>query len=525
MDNFQTFILLMFAAAIIVGFSQKIRIPYPIGLVLGGAAIGFYPNQHAIYFDPNLILVIVLPPILYYAAFGISFTEFKRNFKEILSLALGLVLFTTFVIGILFKWIFPEFPWALAFAFGAIVSPPDATAATAILKRFAISARLLTVLEGESLVNDASAIVLYKIAVTALLSGVFSFSEGSIEFVKMVSGGIVIGFVLGYLIQRFSRRYLEPIVGVVFSFTIPYITYILADSIGVSGVLAVVVNGLMGSQILLRHPSSLRRIIGFATWDIFIILMNCFVFILIGLQLSTLTSVMTMDQMILYTVYGFLITFTMIAVRMIWVYARSGLDYFKALRKPKAHTLCPQILREAALIGWSGMRGIVSLAAALALPFNLSNGMPLEGRNEVIFITFIVILLTLIIPGLTLPSIIRLLKIHYQTENHIENKVRKELKKVVQETLHRLHVMKKIDDNELDFLITYFDLRIRLFESTDATQKELQNLAQAKNLIIQEQRKKLLELWEQMEFDDQLLIHLEHELDLEETHIARAELK
>lgn len=525
MDSFQTFILLMFAAIILVGISQKIHIPYPIGLVVGGTAIGFNPYQHAINFDPNLILVVVLPPILYYAAFGISFREFKHSWKPILSLALGLVIFTTLVIGVIFKWIFPEFPWSLAFAFGAIVSPPDAIAATTILKRFAIGTRLLTILEGESLINDASALVLYRIAVVALLSGAFSFAEGSIEFVKTVSGGIIIGFVLGYLLQKFSRRYLEPVVGVVFSFTIPYITYILADLMGVSGVLAVVVNGLMGSQILIRHHSSLRRILGFASWDIFIILMNCFVFILIGLQLRTLTAVMTVKQMLFYTGYAFGITVAMIAIRMVWVFAKSGIAYVKALNKPKSNILCPQILREAAVVGWSGMRGIVSLAAALALPFTLPNGMPLEGRNEIIFITFVVILLTLLIPGLTLSSLICWLNIPEQTEKYDALKIKRELTKVEEEAIHRLHTSKKITDEEFNFLKAHFDLQLQALEITAASQQKVQNLESIKSLVIQEKRKKLFEIWERFEIDDKLLIQLEHELDLEETHLARAELK
>lgn len=523
MDNFQLFILLMFSAALLVGIAQKIRIPYPIALVLGGAAIGFTPAHEAIDFDPNLILVIVLPSILYYAAFGISFREFKHNWRVILSLSLGLVVFTTCVIGVIFKWLFPELPWALAFAFGAIVSPPDATAATTILKRFAISSRLLTILEGESLVNDASALVLYKLSVVALLSGTFSWSEGSMEFVTTVSGGIALGFILGYLLQHFSRRYLEPVVGVLFSFTIPYITYILADLIGVSGVLAVVVNGLMGSQVLLKHYSSLRRILGYAVWDIFIILMNCFVFILIGLHLRTLTSMMTMHQMVLYTGYAFGITLAMIAVRMAWVYAKSGVTYMKALKNPKTCSRCPQILREAALIGWSGMRGIVSLTAALALPLTLQNGMPLEGRNEVIFMTFIVILLTLLIPGLTLSFLIRWLKIHPQSEQHLMLQVRKELTKVADETILRWHLSKIITDDEFEFLKGHIHLEQQALTASETN--KLQNLESARSKIIQEKRKKLFEKWERLEIDDRLVSQLEHELDLEETHLARAVLK
>lgn len=515
----------MFAAAILVGIAQKIRMPYPIALVLGGTAIGFIPGLNAIEFDPNLILLIVLPPILYYAAFGTSFREFKQNCSVIFSLALGLVVVTTFVIGVIFKWFFPGFPWALAFAFGAIVAPPDAVAATTILKRFSISPRLLSILEGESLINDASAIVLYRLAVAALLTGIFSFSEASLEFIKIASGGVIVGLALGWLIQMFSSRYLDPVVGVLFSFTIPYITYILADSIGVSGVLAVVANGLIGSKILAKHHSSLRRVIGFATWDIFIILMNCFVFILIGLQLRGITSMMTTEQMVLYTGYAIIITFAMIAVRLIWVYAKGGISYIRALNKPKASTLCPQILHDAALIGWSGMRGIVSLTTALALPFTLPDGMPLEGRNEVIFITFVVILLTLLIPGITLSSLIHWLNLAPQSEHHSAYKVRKELSKVAEEKLELLHSLHRINDKEFDFLKAYFNLQRRVFEISTSPKKKFQNIESARLQVIHAQRKQLLEMWERLEIDDKLLGRLEHELDMEETHIARAELK
>lgn len=513
----------MFAAAILVGLAQKIRIPYPLVLILGGAAIGFLPIQHSINYDPNLILVIVLPPILYYAAFGISIREFKHNLGSILSLALGLVAFTTLVIGVIFKWLFPEFPWALAFTFGAIISPPDAIAATTILKRFSISNRLLTVLEGESLINDATALVLYKLAVVALLSGAFSFAEASMYFVKIAVGGVAIGALLGYLTQRFSQRYLEPVVGVVFSFTIPYITYILADSIGVSGVLAVVVNGLMGSQILLRHQSSLRRILGYATWDIFIILMTCFVFILIGLQLRSLTSVMTKEEMLLYTGYAFLITIVMIVVRMIWVYAKSSFAYLKAFNDPKNYVHCQHILHEAALLGWSGMRGIVSLTAALALPYNLSNGMPLPGRNEVIFITFVVILLTLLIPGLTLSYLTKLLNIPHQSKHPELMKARKKLTKAVHEIIHRLYDSQMITADEFHFFKTYHHLELHVVAAD--TETKFENLEAIRRLIIQEKRKKLFEIWESSEIDDKLLAQLEQELDLEETHMTRAELK
>lgn len=525
MDSVQILIVLMFAAAILVGFAQRIHVPYPIALVVGGGAIGFIPGLPSANFDPGLLLTIVLPPILYYAAVGISFREFKKNWRTIFSLALGLVVATTFVIAILFKWLFPQFSWALAFAFGAIIAPPDAIAATTILKRFGIGSRLLTILEGESLINDASAIVLYRLAAIAIYSGTFSFAQGGMEFIKIASGGIFVGFVLGVVIQWFSRNYLEPVVGVVFSFTVPYITYVAADLLGVSGILAVVVNGLIAAQVLLRHRSSLRRILGFAAWDIMIILLNCFVFILIGLQLGSITRTMTIQQMILYSSYALLFSVALILVRMVWVYAKSAFAYVKALYSPDSSRLCPKILKEATLVAWSGMRGIVSLAIVLTLPYYLSNGEPLDGRSEVIFITFVVILITLLVPGLTLEPLIRWLNIHPRSEHHGALRIRKQLAKFTMEHIRRLHLSNQINDDEFNFLNEYFNLQHQVLEISHSRRKTLQHLESIRLQIIQEQRKELVNMWERMEVDDKLLVHLEHELDVEEIRMARAELK
>jgi CPA1 family monovalent cation:H+ antiporter len=525
MESLHTILLLLFAAVFLVGIAQKCRIPYPIALVLGGAAIGFIPNLHVIDFNPEIILVIVLPPILYYAAFGTIFQDFQRNWRDIFSLALGLVFITTFIIGIIFKWLFPEIPWALAFAFGAIVSPPDAISATTILKRFSMGPRLISLLEGESLINDASAIVLYKLAIIALLSGSFSWMEGGVEFIQEVFGGVILGLISGLVLQLFSKQYLEPVLGILFSFTIPYTTYILAIFLGVSGVIAVVVNGLVGARILFTHHSSLRRVIGYGTWDIFIILLNCFVFILIGLQLKNITSTMNTQQMILYSEYALLITFIMTIIRFIWVYAKAGISYVKALYYPNSKVICNQILREAAVIGWSGMRGIVSLSVAIALPITLPDGSPIEGRNEVIFITFVVIMTTLLIPGITLPWLIQWLNIESQSEHHEMHHTRKKLTKLIKEKLNDFLKAEKIDKNEFDFLQTYFDSHHRVLEMSHSLNNEMLNIEKVRHEMINFQRELLNDLWKQRQIDETVLKHLAQELDLIEVHIARAELK
>lgn len=524
MDSFQILIVLIFLAVILVGIAQKIHFPYPIVLVLGGIAIGFLPGLEVISFDPNLILLIVLPPILYYAAFSISFREFKRNWREIFSLALGLVIITTLVVGIVFKWIFPEFSWALAFAFGAIVSPPDAIAATTILKRFAISPRLLAILEGESLINDASALVLYRLAIAALLSGAFSLTEASFQFLKIVIGGIVIGFIFGIVLQNFSRKYLDSVTAVLFSFTIPYITYISADFLGVSGVLAVVVNGLLGSRIVAKHHSSFRRVLGFACWDILVIFMNCFIFILIGLQLRLFISVMTLKEIMSSIAYAAFVTLALIVVRLLWIYSKSTIAYFKTQSNSKNDKLLSQILREATIAGWSGMRGIVSLTAALALPYTVVNGLPLEGRDTVIFMTFIVILITLLLPSLTLRKLLSIMKIDHHMNHHEAHQARKRLAKVAQEKIHHLHKEKNVTEREFNFLINYFVSQRYVFEISTSHLKKMSDLELARLNIFKAQRRELLAMWERQEIDDKLFQQLEHELDVEESHIPRAEL-
>lgn len=523
MDHIQTVFILLFSAVLLVGVAQKFHLPYPIALVLGGGALGFVPGLGDVYLRPDLILPLVLPPILYYSAFGLAFREFKRNWKQIFSMALGLVVFTTLLAGCLFKWMFPEYPWALAMAFGAIVAPPDAIAVTAILKRFGVNSRLSSLLEGESLINDASAIILYNIAVSALLTGSFSWSQGGVEFSRNVLGGIGLGFVLGFALQYFSKHYLEPILGVVFSFTIPYITYICAMFLGVSGVLAVVVNGLIGARFLLTHHSSLRRVVGYAAWDTFIILLNCFVFILLGLQLGSITESMTLSEIYLYSFYAVAIVAAMCLLRMGWVYGFALRDYFTKRSEGKFQE-ASAILQESAIVGWSGMRGIVSLAIALALPLTLLSGAPIVGRNVVVFMTFVVIVTTLVVPGLSLPFLLRLLNVPKATSSDGEKKIRHQLAKEAEDQLISLLNTFKINQSEFEFLKTYFSSQHRVLEMAHSAEKRMHHFESARLTVIQSLRTRLIEMWEQQEIDDHLLTHLENELDIVEVHIARAEL-
>lgn len=519
MDSFQTLIFLMSLAVILVGVATRLRIPYPITLVLGGAALGFTPGLSEIDFDPYLVLLIVLPPILYYAAYSISYKELKKNLNEILWLALGLVIVTTVAIGLLFKWFFPELPWALSFAFGAIIAPPDAIAAVTILKRFSIRPQLLTILEGESLINDATGLVLYKLALMALFSGSFFLSEASLEFLKVAGGGILIGVITGYLFHAFSSRFFDPILSVVYAFTIPYMTFILADAIEVSGVLAVVVNGLIGSRMLITHFPALTRIVGWASWDILIIFLNCFVFILIGLQLRGIIQRLTFNEILLYIGYGFVFTAAIIFVRFVWVFIREGITYFKKKNKPQEEVLCCSTL-----ISWSGMRGIVSLTLALALPFTMPDGSPLPGRDIIVFLTFVIILLTLLIPSFTLLSLTRWLKVTDPDENLETDKIRNTLLKTVKEEIEHLEEINRLDKEEAAFLLNYFNVRHQVLDIALKANKRAHSLESARKHILNKKRYHLIEMWKKNEINDVLFNILEYEIDLEEAYLARRQI-
>jgi CPA1 family monovalent cation:H+ antiporter len=509
--NVEILIILVSVAVLLVEVAQRLGVPYPIVLIIGGALVSFVPGTHNIRIDPNLILLVILPPILYYTAFWISNREFKKNLREIVSLALGLVIATTIVVACLFKWFFPELPWALAFVFGALISPPDATAAKAILQKFALSPKLSNILEGESLINDATGIVLYKFALLALASGSFSLIEFGENFFKNAIGGIGVGVVLGYGMQLFSRFYLGPVVAGVFSFTIPYVTYVIADHLEVSGVLAVVVNGLIGSHVVISHKAARRRIAAFAAWDVFYVLINCLVFVLIGVQMRQYTSKMSIEEIVIYTGYGIVITAVIIIVRFVWIFiykctvgkSHKG-NFFNSLE-----------CKEGIIMAWSSMRGIVSLALAVALPYTLPN----NSRAIILHLTFIIIFLTLLTTGLSLPYLIKKLKVPvFNKESPALVATRRKLKQLAEKKIMDLN----LGDADKQFLTSYFFTHHAILENPadeafDAVEKGRLQILDAQRLL-------LLELWRNEEVEDHELVLLQQELDLESSHVARGEI-
>ena len=293
MKLLQLLIFLLACALALGWFSRRAKLPYPIALVIGGGLLGFVPGLPQLELDPQFLLVLVLPPILYQAALLTSWRDFRANARQIGLLAIGLVVVTTILVGAALKFLIPDIPWAAAFAFGAIVSPPDAVAATAILSKLNMPRRIVTVLEGESLVNDASGLVLYKFAVAAVIVGGFSIFDAGMQFVLISALGVAVGVVIAGLFVMLHRHIGDAFIEVLVSLSIPYICYVGAEVMHSSGVLAVVAAGLVRGRYAPAIVSAEMRILARSVWNILVFMLNSLIFMLIGMHLSVITDRLT----------------------------------------------------------------------------------------------------------------------------------------------------------------------------------------------------------------------------------------
>jgi CPA1 family monovalent cation:H+ antiporter len=395
-------VLGLLVVAVALGYvARRIGVAYPILLLLGGLVLGFLPGLPTIELDPDLVFLLFLPPILFGAGFSTPIRDFKANIRPIALLAIGLVVFSTVAVGVVAQIAIPGLPAAAAFALGAIVAPPDAVAATSIFRRLGVPPRVVTILEGESLVNDASAITLYRLAIGAVAAGSFSALNASVSFVVVGVGGIVVGVVVGIIVTEAWRRTSDPTLEIMVSLLAPFAAYLPAETLGVSGVLATVVAGLIAGRRAPRVLSPQARLQGFGVWNIVTYTINGFAFTLIGLQLPAIAGKLTAYSGVQLASWAVVISATVILARFVWVFPAT---YLPRMLSAKVRAKDPPPPREAVfVIAWAGMRGAVSLAAALALP--LEPAFP--NRDLVIFLTFCVILATLVGQGLTLPFVVR----------------------------------------------------------------------------------------------------------------------
>ncbi len=514
-------VLFLLLCAVALGWvARHFKFPYPIALVIGGILLGFVPKLPQFPLDPQLILVLVLPPILYQAALLTSWSDFRANLAQISRLAIGLVLATTLIVGATLKWLVPDLPWAAAFAFGAVVSPPDAVAATAILSRLNIPRRIVTVLEGESLVNDASGLVLYKFAVAATLTGTFSLAQASLDFVGLSLGGLLLGIVLAFVFIAIHRRLGDPFIEVLMTLAVPYVTYVLAESAHVSGVLAVVAAGLVRGRHSPEIVSAQMRIMARSMWNFLVFLLNSLVFILIGIQLSDMTVRLAHYSGAQLIGWGATIGAVAILVRFAWVYLAA---FLPRLCGPGRDTPAARgHKRELGIISWCGMRGIVSLAAALALPEFLPDGRPFPHRDLIIFLTFFVIALTLVGQGLSLPALIRRLRVGADRSIEEEARlVRMSLGTAALAAIDTLAARESVPAALADPVRLEARERAALVTMQESSLAEIQtDLARRLRLAaLRGERAELIRLWRANEIGDEVLRHIEEILDYQEAQL------
>ena len=387
----------------------RVRIPYPILMVLGGLALGFVPGLPELELPPDLVLIAVLPPLLYGAAFFTPLRDLRANVRPVGMLAVGLVLLTMVAVAVVAHAVVPGLPWAAAFVLGAVVSPTDPLAATAIMRRLGVPRRVVAIVEGESLVNDGTALVAYRFAVAAAVTGSFTLWEAGLSFVLNVLGGVAVGLGVGWIVRQVRRRLDYPPAEVTISLLTGYFAYLPAELLGVSAVIAAVTAGIYLGWHTPELTNAEVRLLGESTWTLVTFVLNALLFTLIGLQLPVI-----LDELDPYSTgellwWAVAVTLTVILARFLWVYPAAWLPrrFSRRLREREPMPQNAQL----AVIWWSGMRGAVSLAAALAIPISIDTGGPFPGRSLILFLTFAVIVGTLVVQGLTLPAVIRLCRL------------------------------------------------------------------------------------------------------------------
>jgi monovalent cation/hydrogen antiporter len=515
-------VLLLFLAATALAIAaRRIGIPYPILLVLGGLALGFVPGLPRIELEPDIVFLLFLPPILFGAGYFTSIRDFKANLRAIGLLSIGLVLTTIVVVAVIAQTLVPGIGWPAAFALGAIVAPPDAVAATAIFQRLGVPRRVVTILEGESLVNDATALVAYRFAIAAAMTGSFSLAQASISFVLVAAGGVALGLLIGMVAAAILRRIDDPVFSVVLTFLFPVAAYLPAEIFGLSGVLSTVAAGIYVGRNAPRSMSSSVRIAGTSAWQVLLFLINGTVFILIGVQLPSVLENLRGRSPLELIGLAAAISLTVILVRILWVFPGTYLPRRLSAgirnREPRPAP------RNVFIVSWAGMRGVVSLAAALALPTTLPNGQPFPERDLLIFLTFAVILATLVGQGLTLPLIIRGLGIAADGgDGHEELHARQAAAEAAVGRIEELATEWPGHLELIDALRAQYGHRASHIDqhhdetATDEAEQELLEHRLIRGSVIEAEREALLRLRETGGLSDDVFRRVERDLDLEE---------
>lgn len=534
MNKFEIVIFLMTILIALSAFADKIKLPYPILLVAVGLIIGFAPYLPDLELNPEIVFLVFLPPLLYDAASKTSWHDFKREIRPISTLAITLVFFTTVSVAVAAHYLIPGFTWPLAFLLGAVVSPPDAVAATSIIKGLGLNRKVITIIEGESLVNDASALIAYRYAIVAVTSSTFVLWKAGLEFLLIAGGGIIVGLFIGYVLVFSHKKIKEDsVIDTSLSLLTPFVAYLMAEHFHASGVLAVVSAGLFISWRSREVFSSQTRLQTKAVWETAIFLLNGIVFILIGLQLPAFVKDLRTTTVIDLIGQGLVISLVTIVIRILWVFAGAyhqalfGNSSTIQLENNEEKTSWKNVL----IVAWTGTRGVVSLATAMAIPLTLPDLTPFPKRHSILLLTFIVILVTLVVQGLTLPLLIRLLKI--KPQEGLQKQEEKDLQLAISESI--LHFINhdfplELDEKVITQIKKQYEITINLISKKNKRNKgELQQhesqftfinqMLSAQFEIIKYERELLNRFHKEETFTDETIRKAEEELDIEELRL------
>lgn len=523
MHSILPFLLAMIAAIVLLEmWAAKLKIAYPILLVVAGLLVSFIPGLPVVKINPDLIFFIFLPPLLFEAAWSISFKEMKKWWRIIGSFAFLVVFFTAFSVAIVANYFIPGFTIALGFLLGGIVSPPDAVSTGAITSFVKIPKSTTAILEGESLLNDASSLIIFRFAAIAVGTGQLVWQTAALSFVWMIIGGVGIGLLLGwFFVQAHKRLPTDASSDIALTIIEPYFMYWVGEQLHSSGVLAVVSGGLYMANRRLLFLNSTSRIRGYSVWESFVFILNGIVFLIIGLGLPEIVKGLRGEGIPLRTAigYGVLITVVLIVARIISSYtAMAATLIFRPSVAPRARSARRRLLMPL-MLGWTGMRGVVSLAAALSIPPVLDNGNLFPHRNLILFITFIVILLTLVVQGLTLPYFIRRSKVFEAIADEPEHIAKQKLKQGLKEHVYKF--LKNKHDNEMPNHSGMQKLLSHWEEKTKAADDEWMNEKTKAVFLemLEVQRQYLEEYNKDVSVDEEIIRMQLYQIDLEEERL------
>jgi Na+/H+ antiporter len=504
--------------------ARVLRVPYPIVLALGGLGLGLIPGVPRIELDPQLVLVLFLPPLLYVAAFFANQRELRADTRAISLSSIGLVLLTTAAVAVVARALIDGLPWAAAFALGAIVSPTDPIAATAIFHRLGAPRRLTALVEGESLLNDSTALIAYRVAVTAAVGGAFSLLDATVGFIVAVVGGIAVGLAVAWPIGEIRRRIDDPPVEITISLFTGYAAYLPAEQLGVSGVLAAVTAGLYLGWRAPGFTSATMRIQGTAVWEFVQYLANAVLFVLIGLQLPRFLEGVQGTPPVTLVASAAAVCGVVVGARVLWLFTVPYL--VRALDRRPSQVARRVGARPRVVVAWAGLRGAVSVAAALSLPFQVDPGAPFPHRDLLIFLAYSVVLFTVVGQGLTLPTLIRRLGVHDdggEQREETEARVRAaeaalaRLEEVREEEWTTEEAVRRLRD-QYAYQQRRFGARAGALPDDGVEQHSLVKQRLARELI-RAQRTAIVRLRNEGVISNDVMHRIERELDLEESRL------